>query len=297
METSTKLTPESPAAVLVTAALVKGSARLRTAIGMVAASEDDAIHQVRVACRRLRSDLRLFRGLLAGDWARELRAELSLLALACSEARDLEVIVNLVRDSITEEDDPEHVATVIKTLTADLERAAGRSAQTVGGERTAQLIASLDAVATAPALTSKASRPSAEVLPRLVATARATFLKAAGRLEPWSPDDDWHDVRLAAKRVRYAAESAAVLGDEAKETAAQAARYQDILGRHQDHCAAADALTLLSAQAAASGDAELAFSLGRITERHRAARRPLREEFLAHYHRPVTAAVLTTSAP
>jgi CHAD domain-containing protein len=281
------LTPESPVGELVIVALAKGSSRLQKAVTMVEASEDDGIHQVRVACRRLRSDLRLFRKLVASDWARDLRAELSFLAVSCGEARDLEVIAALVRDGATSEDDPDHVSTILTTLTAGLERATARSAEVVGSERTAQLLDDLEAVAKAPDLKPKASKPSSEVLPQLLESARVTFTGAADQLKPWSPDDDWHEVRLQAKRVRYAAEScAAVLGDEAKEIAALASKFQDLLGQHQDHCAAADALHLLGADAATEGDAELAFSLGRLMERHRAARRPLREEFLALYHRP-----------
>lgn len=286
VDTPVRLAPELPVGELVTAALARGSCRLRKAVTMVEASENDGIHQVRVASRRLRSDLRLFRKFLAGDWARDLRAELSFLAVSCGEARDLEVIAALVRDSATSEDDADHVSTILTTLTAGLERATARSAEVVGGERTAQLLDDLDAVAKAPDLKPTASKPSAEVLPQLLEAARITFTSAADQLEPWSPDDDWHEVRLSAKRVRYAAESCAVLGDEAKEIAALAAKYQDLLGQHQDHCAAAAALNLLGVDAATAGDAELAFSLGRLTERHRAARRPLREEFLALYHRP-----------
>jgi len=281
------LTGESPTGVLVAAALVKGAKRLRRAIVMVEKSEDDAIHQVRVSCRRLRSDLKLFRKMLAGDWAKDLRTELSALANSCGEARDLEVIAALVRENATSEDDPEHVATILSTLTVGLERAAARSAEVVTSERTATLVEDLEAVAAAPELKEKASRPCGEVLPQLLASARHTFGEAADQLKPWTPDDDWHEVRLLAKRVRYAADTAAsVMGDEAKETAVQAAKFQELLGQHQDHCAAADALQALAKEAASQGDAELSFSLGRLIERHRAARKPLREEFLSLYHRP-----------
>jgi CHAD domain-containing protein len=254
---------------------------------MVERGEDDAIHQVRVACRRLRSDLKLFRKVLAGDWAQELRAELAFLAASCGEARDLEVIAALVRDSATSEDDPDHVATILTTLTVGLERAAAQSAEVVLGERTSLLLDDLEAVSAAPELNKKAARPAAEMLPQLLGAAQRTFATAADQLKPWTEDDDWHEVRLLAKRVRYAANTAAsVLGEDAKDTAAHAAKYQELLGQHQDHCAAADALTALARDAAAQGDAELLFSLGRLTERHRAARKPLREEFLTLYHRP-----------
>jgi len=197
------------------------------------------------------------------------------------------VVAALVRDSVTGEDDPDHVATILTTLTVGLERAAARSAEVVLGERTALLLDDLGAVAAAPGLNKKAARPAGEVLPQLLAAAQRTFATAADQLKPWTEDDEWHEVRLLAKRVRYAADTAAsVLGEEAKETATRAAKYQELLGQHQDHCAAADALSGLARDAAAQGDAELLFSLGRLTERHRAARKPLREEFLGLYHRP-----------
>lgn len=272
---------------LVGVALAKGGVRLGKAVGMVERGEDDALHQVRVSCRRLRSDLKLFRKFPAGDWATELRADLAELAQACGEARDLEVIAELVRETATSEDNPEHVDTILTALTFQLERAAARSAEVVLGESTRDLLTTLEAIAAAPDLKPTASQPCSDVLPRLLHTATAKFTEAAGKLKPWTPDDDWHEVRLLAKRVRYAADtSAAVLGAEAKTTAAHAATYQELLGQHQDHCAAADALTAMAADAAAQDDPELSFTLGRLTERHRAARKPLREQFLSLYHRP-----------
>jgi inorganic triphosphatase YgiF len=85
VDTPVGLTPESPVGELVTTAMAKGSTRLQKAVTMVEASEDDGIHQVRVACRRLRSDLRLFRKLLASDWARHLRAELTLILVGSAD--------------------------------------------------------------------------------------------------------------------------------------------------------------------------------------------------------------------
>ncbi|MGZ0152119.1 CHAD domain-containing protein [Kribbella sp. WER1] len=276
-----------PVGGLVAAALAKGAQRLEKSVRMVADGEDDAIHQVRVSCRRLRSDLKLFRKLLAGDWATGLRADLASLAQACGEARDLEVIAELVRENVTSEDNPEHVDTILTTLTLGLDRAHARSAEVVLGDSTKELLTTLKAVAVAPDLKPKAEKPCGEVLPQLLRTATAKLAQEADRLEPWTPDDDWHEVRLLAKRVRYAADtSAAVLGEEAKATAAHAATYQELLGQHQDHCAAADALTAMAVDAAAQDDPELSFTLGRLTERHRAARKPLREQFLSLYHRP-----------
>jgi CHAD domain-containing protein len=281
------LAPETPVGVLIGNALTKGVARLQRSVEMVELGKDDAIHQVRVSCRRLRSDLKLFRNLLAGDWVTELRADLAALAQACGEARDLEVIAALVREIATSEDNEEHVDTILTTLTLGLDRAASGSAEVVLGEATQDLLTTLESIAAAPDLKPTADKPCGEILPELLQSATAKFAQEADKLKPWTPDDDWHQVRLLAKRVRYAADtSASVLGDEAEAAAAQAATYQELLGQHQDHCAAADALTAMAADAAAQDDPELSFTLGRLTERHRAARRPLREQFLSLYHRP-----------
>lgn len=270
---------EDAVGVLVGEAVAKGGRRLRRAMVMVGEGEEDGIHQVRVACRRLRSDLKLFKGLLV---AGELRTELSALANACGEARDLEVIAALVRETANSEDEPAHVEQIVQTLTAGLQVASARAAEVVAGERTAALVRALETMAASPQLKRKAAEPCGEVLPELLDSAVQKFVGEADKLQPWTQDDDWHEVRLLAKRMRYAANTCAtVLGAEAKATAVQAARYQELLGQHQDQCAAAEALTALVSDA----EPKLAFTLGRLVERHRAARKPLREEFLGLYHR------------
>ncbi|MFC0627274.1 CHAD domain-containing protein [Kribbella deserti] len=280
------LSPASPVGVLVTGSLLSGAARLRRSVAMVEASENDGVHQVRVSCRRLRSDLRLFRRLLGGDQVVLLRKELSQLAMSCSQARDLEVVSTLIRDNATGEDDADYVATILHLLATSLTRAVAGAEDAVASQRTAMLLDLLDAVAAAPELRARADRPCGKVLPRLLASTQAKFTAAADQLTAWSPDQQWHDVRLDAKRLRYAAESMSrVLGEEAKEIAARAAKFQELIGQHQDHCAAADTLWLFLDEADRLGDVEMGFALGRLMERHRAARRPLRDEFLALYHR------------
>ena len=291
---------EAPVRVLVGSALAEGATRLQGAVLMVEKGEDDAIHQVRVSCRRLRSDLKLFRKLLAGDWAGELRSDLAALAQACGEARDLEVIAALVRETANSEDDEEHVETILTTLTVGLDRACGTIGRGgAGGDHRGTARRHSKPSPRRPTSNQKAGKPCGEVLPELLdAGSTVKFTQAADKLKPWTPDDDWHEVRLLAKRVRYAADtSASVLGDEAKETASHAAQVPGAAGQHQDHCAAADALTAMAEDAPAQDDPELSFTLGRLTERHRAARKPLREEFLSLLPPPLTAHSVRNSNP
>ncbi|MEV7026428.1 CHAD domain-containing protein, partial [Kitasatospora sp. NPDC093558] len=58
----------------------------------VRADEPDAVHRMRVACRRLRSALRTYRRLFAAGATDELVAELRWLAAARGRARDREVL-------------------------------------------------------------------------------------------------------------------------------------------------------------------------------------------------------------
>ena len=62
--------------------------RLRSPVG----DDDTAVHQMRVGCRRLRSDLRTFGVLLDRAWVGELRGELRWLADLLGAARDAEVL-------------------------------------------------------------------------------------------------------------------------------------------------------------------------------------------------------------
>ena len=72
-------------------------------------------------------------------------------------------------------------------------------------------------------------------------------------------DAEWHQVRIAAKRARYAGEAvAAVLGEEAAAFACQMEKVMEILGEHQDAADAGAAIREL----ATSADARASFSLG-----------------------------------
>jgi CHAD domain-containing protein len=72
-------------------------------------------------------------------------------------------------------------------------------------------------------------------------------------------DAEWHQVRIAAKRARYAGEAvAAVLGEEAAAFACQMEKVMEILGEHQDAADAGAAIREL----ARSADAPASFTLG-----------------------------------
>jgi CHAD domain-containing protein len=80
-------------------------------------------------------------------------------------------------------------------------------------------------------------------------------------------------VRKAAKRVRYAAESAEpAIGSDATALAKQMEELQDVLGAHQDTVVVRQLVLRLGAEAHEAGDS--AFTFGRVhaLEEWRAAR-------------------------
>src|SRR5206468_1899371 len=82
-----------PAAEIVRRAIAQSYARLdANELGVFDGRDPEAIHQARVATRRLRSDLRTFEPLMDRDWTTRLRADLQWLGADLGDVRDLEVL-------------------------------------------------------------------------------------------------------------------------------------------------------------------------------------------------------------
>ncbi|GAC1444675.1 MAG: CYTH and CHAD domain-containing protein [Mycobacteriales bacterium] len=277
-----RVTPRSPASDLVLWSLRTGLIRLVGSDLGVRRVQDDAVHQMRVACRRLRSDLRTFAPLVEDPRLEIVRAELAWLAGSLGEARDLEVLQVRLRDTATRDllcpIDPTGLAAITQLL-AEQETAALAAARGVlRTERYVALLRLLVEVATEPGLTRAADSPCRDILPALVGRPWRQLSKQCRRLTPTDPDDDWHRARILAKRARYAAEVAAVaLGKDAKATASAATAVQELLGEHQDAAVAADRMLEL----ATAGPAQPGFVItcARLAERERGRLAAVRLEF------------------
>jgi CHAD domain-containing protein len=248
----------------------------------VRAGEDDAVHQMRVTCRRLRSDVRTFRVLLDDDRIGPLRAELRWLGGALGEARDLEVLLERV-DEVASRDplcalDEAGVSAVRRLLQQREDGALVAAQEALASPRYDALLQLLSAAAAEPGLAPAAAEPCRDVLPPLVGKAWRSLARQASRLETTDPDEDWHRARILAKRARYAAEATAVaLGKQARRTASAAERVQELLGEHQDAAFAANRFLELPEQA--PEDLVLAVTCGRLAERERARIRAVRDAF------------------
>jgi CHAD domain-containing protein len=216
---------------------------LRHDPGVRIGEDPEAVHQARVATRRLRSDLRTFAPLLDPQWSRALRDELKWLADELGTVRDGDVLLMRLRDSVAQVRDVDRAPLdgVLGELEADLAR---ERARLLEGMRTARYLTLLDdlvAAAADPVLVADASRRAADVLPRLVSRPWSRLVREHAAMDSPPTDDQLHQLRIRAKRVRYAAEAVApVVGRPATALATAAAGLQTVLGDFHDAIVAAD---------------------------------------------------------
>ncbi|MEU1074783.1 CYTH and CHAD domain-containing protein [Streptomyces sp. NPDC005878] len=238
----------------------------------------DAVHQMRVASRRLRSALKSYGKVLDRTVTDPLGEELKWLAGELGVDRDQEVLTERLQS---------RVAALPRTLVLGPVRGRLRRwsvARRADARRTTlaaldsprhlALLDALDALLAAPPLRPAAHRPAAKVLPKAVLK---DYERLAGRIAhalELAPGDRrdraLHDARKAAKRVRYAAEAAApALGAPARKFAKRMKAVQKLLGGHQDSVVAREALRALAVQAHLAG--ESAFTWGLLYGQEEAA--------------------------
>jgi len=248
---------------------------------------DTPVHQMRVGCRRLRSDLRTFAPLVDPEWANRLRKDVRWLAGVLGAARDAEVLRARLRQ--TADDplmpvDPAAVERIDAELAARQGEALDALDEALGSKRYLSLLEALVDAARLPRLTAVAQEPAREVLPRLVAGPWRKLvhgkrgMDGAGDLQPDASDEDWHAVRVNGKRARYALDAVAdAVGGAAPALAKRLAAVQDLLGEHQD--AAIAGQTWLDIAGSDPDDHVLAVAAGRLYERERAVIRQVRKRF------------------
>jgi len=235
--------------------------------------EDDAeaLHDLRVAVRRLRSALATYRTLLDDAAVTELRAELELLGGILGVARDAEVLRAELKAAVADEPADLVLGAVAVRIDDDLSTSyqQGRRDALAALDETRyfRLLDRLEALVTAPPVSALGAKPALKVIPALVARDWWRLRRLARRAESVTDAAErgiaLHEVRKAAKRLRYGAEAAhPLIGRKAARLATAAKNLQTILGDHHDTVVIRDVLRRLAVEAQLAGDSS--FTHGRL---------------------------------
>ena len=238
-EVSTEpLPPDATARHVIKFGLAESVAALLHHDPLVRTGRDpEAVHQARVATRKLRSNLRTFGPLLDVEWTEALRAELGWIASGLGVVRDREVLLMRLRERARSlpANDLRSATSLLHILEVEIDALRDRLSADLDSQRYIDLLERLVEASHSPMTLPDADQPAATSLPAL-ATTPWRRLRSAVRQLPENPTDpELHRIRILAKRARYAAEAVApIVGADATAFARAAAKLQTVLGEHQD---------------------------------------------------------------
>jgi CHAD domain-containing protein len=273
-----ELARDASAGEAVRAYLARHVLRLLAAEPGVREGDDAAVHDARVATRRLRTALGTFRPVLVRDETDPLRAQLGELGHLLGEARDPFVELRALRRALADEPDELVLGGVVRRIDEDRSAARtvalGRLRAYLDGERTADLFAALQALVDRP-FTAPQATGDAQALLRRVRRAWRRLDRALDDADEAGArgarrDEMLHAARKAARRARYAAEVVEpAVGAPARRSVRRARDLQDALGHHHDTVVRRATLRRVAVEAYLDG--ENAFTYGRLHAHEEAA--------------------------
>ncbi len=217
--------------------------------GVVTGNDPEFVHQMRVGLRRLNSAFGLFRRVL--PYPPALREELDWIRGELGAARDWEVLAMDTLDSLIEaghaEDDLPRLKQMVLRRAARNRR---RAAAAVQSDRYTHALLSLGAwaqeILASPLVVADGSAPLARVdeFAGRVMARRVAQLRRRGRQLKGADEEARHQMRLSAKKLRYAAEFFRALYPAGRLRAyvGGLARLQEVLGQLNDAAVADDLL-------------------------------------------------------
>ena len=193
---------------------------------LLAGDDADAVHQARVALRRLRTALRMFRPIADGARARRFNEEARWLAAQLGAARDLDVLLDRVTDPAAR-----------RRIAAARAEAYGHMRLSAESALARELMIDLTEWLTIGKWTRGKSKRRDMPAPAFAAKALGKIGKRLLDQEAavGGPDDEArHEARKTAKQLRYATEFFAKLHDEGRARKARL-RCQAGLEQLQEH--------------------------------------------------------------
>lgn len=254
------LSPEEPVSAVARRVLCERWSALRSCLALAVAGPGDdlrAVHQLRIAARRLSAAVQLFENVIVSAGAADLHGGLQRLYRATGRARDLDVLMHRWMGSCADPASPSAAAILqrLRSWRAAAQEPIRQCERELSGawlERCQTGL--LEAVYFRP------QRPGRHE-PAFVRAAPALFLRPVRRfLRTWHADLETpaalHGVRAAGRRVRYAMEILAPAFDEPfRENLRRRLReLLDLLGAIQDHTVAGSLGRQLRDTARSSGE-------------------------------------------
>lgn len=182
--------------------------------GVRGGSSPEAVHQMRVALRRVRAGLSVVRPLLEEDGFAQ---ELAWLAKTLGEVRDRDVLLAILREEY-----PDEIGLAV-AMKVERDQAVQAARKALASARYRELLAR------APALSRDA--PMIAIAPDVLRRRGRRWRAACAKAE--SPED-WHEARILGKKLRYALELLSPETPFAGEAADRLGNLQDVLGSHHD---------------------------------------------------------------
>ncbi|MDE2448578.1 MAG: CHAD domain-containing protein [Gammaproteobacteria bacterium] len=234
----------------------------------------EPLHKLRVTARRIDTVLSLFRGFLPAGVVRN-RPKLKALLDAVGEVRDVDIRLDAVRtfrSDLVESERPA-LGPLLRHLESERAQARSRMLRALDAKTTREWLDTLpnQLSRTAPPIQSASSRDATAltVLPGLIRKRYRKLRKCARRLTPESSLPEFHEVRVRAKKLRYALEVVApTYGKPTDKMLSALHKLQSRLGTQHDADVISRYLTQLATRAPVDFTAATLFMLGRLAERY-----------------------------
>jgi len=255
-----------------------------------AAPTADDVHRMRIAMRRLRVALQVFRRMLPRA-GKDFRKDLRAFARALGGVRDVDVHAETFRS---------YAQTIPAEGLAELggyelhlrrERAEARirMSERFGDDQYDELLtdfaAFLDNAPSAGAERRWRSFKVSDGVDKYLKKSLKRVLKLGRKVGAEAHAKDLHRLRIRAKRLRYELEFFAFAYKSLDKAAAEAKALQDLLGAHQDACTAADRLADYARYLRKHGGDQLPAALAVLGESEHQRAREVRQSFPAEWHR------------
>lgn len=205
--------------------------------GVRIGDDPEDVHQARVAARTLRSNLQTFHSVLQPEWAAGLRRELSWLGHELGAVRDADVLGQRLTkrfEMLSEVDRPACEA-LLQHVWNRRQEARHRLLASLSSDRYVELLDRLFDATENPRLVDETDNRTVSVMAGLAEKPWRQLERGVREAGTDPPDEVLHDLRIRAKKCRYAAEAAAeIVGGPARRMARAIADLQTVLGDHQD---------------------------------------------------------------